>query len=74
MIEIERNYIVLRCRTCGKHTIIPVEEWSNKKGYATCWNNGKHNKLEVIGVYDDCSRAVIESCMKDCRIDSRRIE
>ena len=74
VIDIERNYIVLKCCDCGRHTIIPTEEWNDKKGYVTCWNNGKHKRLKIVGAYDDCNQAVIENCMRDCKIDTRRIE
>ena len=51
-----------------------MEERNDKKGYVTCWNNGKHKRLKIVGAYDDCTKAVIENCMRDCIIDTRRLE
>lgn len=50
-----KEYIVYKCKICGKHTILLGEEVThseNESKYITCGHDGRHKRLIVTGAYD----------------------
>lgn len=57
-----KEYIVYKCKKCGKHTILLGEEVThseNESKYITCGHDGRHKRLIVTGAYDS-----IKECMQ----------
>lgn len=64
------GYIMYRCETCNKMTILLSEEVTHSEKesiYITCGHNGKHKRLRVVGRYDN-----LKECMEKQRTYIRK--
>lgn len=60
----KKGWLILRCKICGKQFKLRIEDYDytlEQGRYITCSYNGKHNKINVIGIENTYGQ--IKKCM-----------
>ena len=48
----DKQYLILRCATCGFTAIILTDQLKRDDNYMSCMKDGRHRDIRVCGSYD----------------------